>query len=229
MKDHLREFEEAGRGASRPAANVPPQKSEKRGRWRTTAICRAWKSFFTHWTAKGRASRADFWWVVLFKDSLLIVLFLCSGYFSSLGDNLDGIFITVFCVALSLAFCVVSWLTFCLTIRRLHDTGHSGWLLFWLGLGSIIYSQWQKASILSNEPILWETPHFWTKPMFFVWAFTILCYLFFLYLLFKRGNPRPNRYGPAPCAGCDAEVSPSPGGCPPAISENKLRENAQRG
>lgn len=90
----------------------------------------------------GRATRAEYWYFVLF---MVIVLFCgaLAGIFLGLilsgGDEdvATGIFIVVY-LLLALGFlcpCVS------VVVRRLHDTGRSGWW-YWLGIipyiGSIV-------------------------------------------------------------------------------------------
>lgn len=69
----------------------------------------------------GRATRAEYWWWYLFTllASLLVLLFF------SLFDYYLGI--TLYLVFL-LATCLPS---LAVTIRRFHDSGHSGWWILW--------------------------------------------------------------------------------------------------
>lgn len=76
---------------------------------------------------KGRASRAEYWWFILF-------LVLASGVGAALGERMQA------------AAMLVSFLpAISVTVRRLHDLGKSGWW-YWLGLiplvGAIILLVW---------------------------------------------------------------------------------------
>lgn len=74
------------------------------------------KMFFANYfNFKGRSTRAEYWWVYLFTLIVAIVL----SFFGKYGSTLSGIF--------SLAILIPN---LALTVRRLHDTGRSGyWLL----------------------------------------------------------------------------------------------------
>lgn len=81
-------------------------------------------------TISGRATRAEYWWFQLFIWGL--TLWIISPDFFALEGNhafifLGGIFYILMIIP-----------NFCCTIRRLHDTGHSGWWLVGLSLFSCI-------------------------------------------------------------------------------------------
>lgn len=71
---------------------------------------------------KGRASRSEFWWWMLFQT----IISFCLGF-------IGGIFAVLF-EAPNLAT-IITWIgtlvlicpTFCLQVRRYHDSNHSGW------------------------------------------------------------------------------------------------------
>lgn len=71
---------------------------------------------------KGRSRRSEFWWFTLFQFLLgLAVSFIPIDYLSDVAS--------LVCLVPSLA----------VATRRLHDTGHSGWWLFFFYLGLIIF------------------------------------------------------------------------------------------
>ena len=88
------------------------------------AIESAFKKYFV-W--KGRASRSEFWWFYLFYIAGTIVTTLVDLIYSVPVLN------TVFTLAILIPFLSV-------TIRRLHDTGHSGWWYWIVLLPIVIYS-----------------------------------------------------------------------------------------
>ena len=77
-------------------------------------------------TPSGRASRSEFWWYALFLYVIGGVLGTIGGFIQSHGEEQ---------VWLGVIFEVLSALIFaslvCASIRRLHDTGKSGWNVLW--------------------------------------------------------------------------------------------------
>ncbi len=69
----------------------------------------------------GRAARAEYWYFVLFNFLVSIVLGIISGM---LGDD-SGILGGLYSLAVLIPSIAVS-------VRRLHDTGRSGWMLLLL-------------------------------------------------------------------------------------------------
>lgn len=79
------------------------------------------KKFFTK---SGRATRAEYWWFQLFVFGISFIIIL---FFSLGGESTSGI---------GLILAAVIWLiclipNFCVLIRRLHDSGHSGFFILW--------------------------------------------------------------------------------------------------
>ena len=78
----------------------------------------------------GRSDRPEYWWFTLYATIVFVLLMVVDNYvlgftfFSMLepfsGNNDSGVLVGLF----SLATLVQS---ICLTARRLHDRGHSGW------------------------------------------------------------------------------------------------------
>lgn len=84
----------------------------------------------------GRASRSEFWWWILFIWIIsLIINIFTGGYNVNTTDRGIGWWIGII-------ISVILWLaTLAVTIRRLHDTGRSGWwVLLWFicCIGAII-------------------------------------------------------------------------------------------
>jgi uncharacterized membrane protein YhaH (DUF805 family) len=84
----------------------------------------------------GRAGRSEFWWWVLFLWVLSIVINLLTGG-ANFGATDRGILYWI-----GLLIGVILWLaTLAVAVRRLHDTGRSGWwVLLWFicCIGAII-------------------------------------------------------------------------------------------
>lgn len=94
----------------------------------STAIKICFKKYLT---ISGRATRAEYWWFALFTTPLtILVVFLTATIAQSVGDEgaliLWGIYIIVMLPP-----------NFCVTVRRLHDVGLSGWWNLTLLLGGL--------------------------------------------------------------------------------------------
>ena len=93
-------------------------------------------------TFKGRARRSEYWWFSLFTFLVAIVLFgpvmvLCCLE-ESCGVNMDGgpwmiaLAVSGILALLGVIFFLCIMLpSIAVEVRRLHDTGRSGWWLFW--------------------------------------------------------------------------------------------------
>lgn len=77
-----------------------------------------------YFTIKGRATRAEYWWFQLFVYLLTFGPFLVAIPFV---EESSGIMPVAIFVSLLAALLLVP--KFCVTIRRLHDAGLSGWCL----------------------------------------------------------------------------------------------------
>ena len=119
LKERLNEMR-----AQHPATSA----SMPSGPQRMVEIGTAWKYFWTRWTFQGRASRSEYWWMVLLL-SLIGWGFQLVAAFMAAGGLETG----------ALAIMAVSWIFnlvcmipgICLQVRRLHDTNHSGWCWWW--------------------------------------------------------------------------------------------------
>ena len=93
-------------------------------------------------TIKGRATRAEYWWFQLF-----LVLYSLCLFLMFIIDALIGVFrdshMSVFGIGIIIAWFIGLFIfiipNFCVTIRRLHDTGRSGYYILW---GIIPYIGW---------------------------------------------------------------------------------------
>ena len=118
------------------------------------AIKRYWTD---NWTAKGRASRSEFW-KGSFGNALLlgIAFYILSRLLAT--SELAMLFVTLQTVV-SL---VTTWIGTILTMRRLHDIGKSGWWC-WIGLipliGGIVLLIWACTASESAENQYGPTPN----------------------------------------------------------------------
>lgn len=85
----------------------------------TEAWCKLWR-----WTAQGRASRSEYWFVQLWMVIVSFVAEVVMSVSTALGDPLA---LLIAMIPLSIFILILSLLVFLLGIRRLHDTGRSGW------------------------------------------------------------------------------------------------------
>lgn len=75
----------------------------------------------------GRSQRAEFWWYALFNFIIAVVLSIVDGMLGTTTTAGYGILSTIYALAVFLPGLGVS-------IRRLHDTGRTGW---WVLIGLI--------------------------------------------------------------------------------------------
>ena len=69
----------------------------------------------------GRARRTEYWMFLLFHLPIIFILSFLSGFLEALGSGLVPSILLIIYVLLTFIP------TMALTIRRLHDTGKSGW------------------------------------------------------------------------------------------------------
>ena len=152
--------------------------------------------FSNYATFRGRARRPEFWWFVLF---LFIGNTLCSFLDAALfggastvsvpgGTDVEG-------GPIGLVFSLVTLLpTIAVTARRLHDVGRSGWwqVAPYLGIVLIVFGG-------VGLMLLEDTPNVTDGSIVFLLGALLSVGLAIALLVFlvKRGDPGPNRFGPA--------------------------------
>lgn len=150
---------------------------------RPVTLAEAWKRFWTRWTLTGRASRSEFWWMVL-VNFVIVLFFRVLSWVSP--SAAVGLGIVWNCATF------VPWT--CLHVRRLHDGGHSGWTY---GLGLIPFVGIIVAFCAHESMPSWVA---WLLLIILiissVWGI-IWVILLFVYTL-QRSEPKTNRYGPVP-------------------------------
>ncbi|HHQ6613250.1 DUF805 domain-containing protein [Morganella morganii] len=91
-----------------------------------------WYSYainINYFNFKGRARRKEYWMFTLINNAIIVSLYLSTLYFSDLYSrdfNTISLVLTVFFVI----YIIVTFIpSLSVTVRRLHDTGRSGWWL----------------------------------------------------------------------------------------------------
>lgn len=100
-------------------------------------------------TFKGRAPRSEFWWFWLFYILVQIIAGLVFGIigYSIGGEQGCSISLSI-CSVLCVVLLIVPYLS--VLVRRLHDTGHSGWWFF-ISIIPLIGSIWLLVLLVSDS------------------------------------------------------------------------------
>ena len=122
----------------------PFQSLSARGARAKVSIIDATILWLKNWNNfSGRASRSEYWWVTIVQlvvQVLWWVFFIGVLQMKALSptDDVMNLLVTVVLLVTCVAMLVLSVPTFSLTVRRLHDTDHSGWyfLIQFLPFGS---------------------------------------------------------------------------------------------
>jgi uncharacterized membrane protein YhaH (DUF805 family) len=78
-------------------------------------------AFSKYATFSGRATRSEYWWFILFQVIAIMGLAFLDGMMGTFSEGAGlGMLSGLFCLALIIP-------TFAVGIRRMHDTGRSGW------------------------------------------------------------------------------------------------------
>ncbi|MCE2615422.1 MAG: DUF805 domain-containing protein [Phocaeicola sp.] len=76
---------------------------------------------------KGRATRSEFWWFLLIS---VVINFLCYGILLANNEEFNATIALPVTILLLLALVLLP-ASISVCVRRLHDSGHSGWNFFW--------------------------------------------------------------------------------------------------
>ena len=140
--------------------------------------------FFNYANFRDRAARAEYWWWVLFSTVLLLVA-LVLDFFIFRGWAVGPFYLVISLAALLPGLTV--------TVRRLHDTGRSGWWIMLpivTGILTVFASGYVEATS-RGEPTPMELALIGV-PALLVLATSILLFVWML----LPSNPGNNRYGP---------------------------------
>ena len=135
---------------------------------------------------KGRASRSEFWWFMLFMFLVNVVVSLVAGFLPSAAGN--GLSVLV-----SLAFILPN---IGVTARRLHDRNLSGW--------------WQLAPIVPTILLLAMifTMSITETALVLLSLLAVAVAIWFLIMLILPGTLGPNRFGPDPLRSAPPDSAP---------------------
>jgi uncharacterized membrane protein YhaH (DUF805 family) len=151
------------------------------------------ETLFNYMNFRDRAARAEFWWWQLFASIVIIVAII-----------LDILIFFVFGHGYIMPFLTVTWLalifpSLSVTVRRLHDSGRSGWWLL-LSVAFYILTVIAVFATGANDPstrLSGAAAILVTVPA----ILAALAGLVILVFMFFPSNPGNNRYGPNRYAG----------------------------
>lgn len=131
----------------------------------------------------GRAPRAEYWWFYL---ATIVVAVVTEVIDRAVGSEI-GILGTVTSLGLLIP-------TLAVTVRRLHDTGRSGWWLLAAILPAAIFGFEASQATLAGTVDSWDPS---LSTLIAIFAFAIVCLIIFVFTL-VRGTEGPNKFGPDP-------------------------------
>ena len=151
---------------------------------RPVGFLEAWKRKWLRWSWRGRATRPEFWWAIL---AHYLEAFVVWGLDACLGT--EGVF-------LGLHYLITFFPELSLTIRRLHDSGNSGKMLWltvaptalWLLVG------WSTSPFME----LFSDLEWFRIFSFACWGTSIIGGLIVLITLLFASEKRANKYGENP-------------------------------
>ena len=154
--------------------------------------------FSKYATFSGRARRSEYWYFYLFSilagmAAGLLDAMLFSGATNDAFKSSGGPIAAVLNIALLLPSLAV-------TVRRLHDTGHSGWLLLgiiaYAVVAVVVFVVGIGGAMAGGTQPDFASPVAVVGVVLFLGIFGFAIYLFVL--MVSNGTPGPNRYGEDP-------------------------------
>jgi len=148
------------------------------------------EGFFNYMNFNGRASRAEYWWWMLF---VIAVVAIAAG-----ADQFafPGWTLSPFAMLVVLAAALPS---LSVTVRRLHDSGQAGWWVFLAVLAKVLFAGGVAAVVLEQPLHPWEamgTAYVWI-PLALIATLGVIL----IVLVLRPGDEGNNRYGPNRYAG----------------------------
>lgn len=152
---------------------------------------------------KGRARRSEFWWWMLayfLFNTTMTIIYIISMFL--LKDDIIADTYSLYESPANIITMLVSWSVFLpllgVTVRRLHDTGHSGWWVLVPVISSFLPMLWALSylSMLmsSNSKIFMVSMGITAVSSLFVMVLLIII----LVWLCHDSDPQENEYGPSP-------------------------------
>lgn len=168
-------------------------------------------SFSNIFNFKGRARRSEYWWTVVGLYLMTIVVYFLALFFgigttgfalfNDLRSVAAGSFVTTYTILC--LWSVVIWvLMLALIFRRLHDTGHSGWLIgatYLLGIVGFIF-------LAAGAITRGESMAITAIAVLLLAAYAVLALYIFLLTLFDS-DVEENKYGPSQKYAIDEAVA----------------------
>ena len=142
----------------------------------------AWINYWTRWTFNGRASRSEYWFMVL---AFVLINFVGSFILGIVDTVAFGhqLLTLIFRIVLTVATLVPGW---CIWVRRLHDIGYNGWYAV------VALVMWVIGIPLSLTILSRTTAGIAIIIIAFIYGIACLCWSV------RRSDPKTNKYGPVP-------------------------------
>lgn len=149
---------------------------------------------------KGRASRNEYWTVYLFfliASKLVDILIAVNEYL--FYDSKIFFFSVIIFYFLKIVYYILSlltiWVGIVVGIRRFHDVGKSGFLFIGISVAEILGMIFAGVSLISYK-VTGVTSYFYIAVLLGITSLIFVIYFFFI--LVKRGDIGPNKYGEDP-------------------------------
>lgn len=91
-------------------------------------------------TMRGRASRSEYWWFVVFTWIVILLVSFLFGFIGGMINQETGVLVAGY-IGYILSCLLLIIPSICVLVRRLHDTGHSG-LWYFISFVPLIGGLW---------------------------------------------------------------------------------------